>query len=133
MLGCSRYAQQRDDYFPHSAESGCHLERRREVDNRHYGSLSGPAAHPRLSYRPCVGLERRINRHALLPLGLTLRLAIFPVYPLNGIDRQVSSYSLPYGCEEGLLAEAAEHPEALQLVLDRILHFSKTQLDAGGV
>ncbi len=86
-----------------------------------------------LSYRPCVGLERRINRHALLPLGLTLRLAIFPVYPLNGIDRQVSSYSLPYGCEEGLLAEAAEHPEALQLVLDRILHFSKTQLDAGGV
>ena len=64
---------------------------------------------------------------------LALRRAIFPVDPLDGMSREVGAYRFAEGREEGLFAEAREEPEALQLVLDRILHLGETQLDTGGV
>ena len=64
---------------------------------------------------------------------LALVRAIFPVDPLDGMGREVGAHRFAEGREEGLFAEAREESEALQLVLDRILHLGETQLDAGGV
>ena len=49
------------------------------------------------------------------------------------MDRAVGAHRFAERREEGLFAEAREEPEALQLVLDRILHLGETQLDTGGV
>ena len=46
---------------------------------------------------------------------------------------EIAAHGFAERREERLLAEAREEPEALQLVLDRILHLGKAQLDARGV
>jgi len=48
------------------------------------------------------------------------------------MSREVDAHRVAEGREEGLVAEAREEPEALQLVFDRILYLGETQLDAGG-
>ena len=45
---------------------------------------------------------------------------------------EVAADSFLDGGKETLLAEVREKPEALQLVLDRILHLGEKHLDAGG-
>jgi hypothetical protein len=52
---------------------------------------------------------------------LALRGAILPVHPLDRMGREVGAHRFAEGREEGLFAEAREEPEALQLVLYRIL------------
>ena len=47
------------------------------------------------------------------------------------MSREVDAHRFAEGREEGLVAEAREEPEALQLVFDRILYLGETQLDAG--
>jgi len=49
------------------------------------------------------------------------------------MSRAVGAHRFAEGHEEGLLAEAREEPDALQLVLDRILYLGETQLDASSV
>ena len=46
---------------------------------------------------------------------------------------EVSIHRFAESRKEGLFTEAREESEALQLVLDRILHLCKAQFDAGGV
>ena len=64
---------------------------------------------------------------------LALGRAIFPVDPLDGMSRKVGAHCFAEGREEGSFAEAREELEALQLVLDRILHLGETQFDTRGM
>src|SRR5215468_9928952 len=75
---------------------------------------------------PAVERPKRLAHPAL-------RGAVLPVEPLDTMGRTVGACRFAQGRKEGVFAEAREEPEALQLVLDRILHLGKAQLDAGGV
>src|ERR1700751_3880189 len=78
-------------------------------------------------------IARDLNKQILSDLRATqLRPAIFPVDPIHVMSRQESAHGFAEGREEGLLAQARKESEALQLVLDRILHLGETQLDSGG-
>ena len=46
---------------------------------------------------------------------------------------EVGTHGFTEGSEKGSLTEALEKLEAFELVLDRILHLGKTQLDPGRV
>src|SRR6516162_1757097 len=62
-----------------------------------------------------------------------LRCTILPVNPFDWMDGQVGAHRFAKGREKVFLAEARKQPKALQLVLDRILHLGKAELDAGSV
>ena len=49
------------------------------------------------------------------------------------MDCAVGAHRFLEGREEGLFAEVLEDLEALQLVLDGIVHLSETQFNAGSV
>jgi len=66
-------------------------------------------------------------------IHLAVLRAIFPLNPLNEMGRTVSAHRFAEGREGSLFAEAGKEPEALQLVLNRILHLGETKLDAGGM
>jgi Sigma-54 interaction domain len=49
------------------------------------------------------------------------------------VNREIAANRFLDRCKEGLLAEAREESEALQLVLHRVLHLGKAHLDTRGV
>jgi hypothetical protein len=51
---------------------------------------------------------------------------------MHSMDGEIAAHCFVNDRKERLLAEAREEPEALQLVLDRILHLGEAQLDACG-
>src|SRR6187455_1840077 len=59
-------------------------------------------------------------------------LPVLPILPLHPFRLDVAAHRLADRREEALLAEAAKEPEALELVLDRVLHLGEAEVDAGG-
>src|SRR6478736_2576238 len=62
-----------------------------------------------------------------------LSFSILPIDPVNLVDLKICINSLSKRREEGVFAESCEQAELLQLILYRVFHFGKAELDAGGM